>query len=315
MKKLTLILIMLISFIYARSQEIFKVYFIKGKTEWSTAVNKSEWKQLTVVGTKIYKGDKIKLDQDAVVILFNTIGVSLTLNKPGIYSADDLTVQTANKKSNGLAATYLEYLWDEFNAENLEIDAYSKAYFKDKGNMLTSCPAHIMHYPMNGTLLITKDVMFSWNNDSFFNEYILTIYADPDGKKELCRKTVNSEFFILPCDSTCIHKGQTYYYSITTKSKPECARYSFTVIESKLTNELQANLEKLRAEFTGDNAANILLMASYYEHNKLYDNADKLYQLLALTSQNDIMYQKLYAMFLVRMNNLYEARELLKAKK
>lgn len=177
-------------------QEEARIFYYKGKVE--TSMDGNIWSGKNLLGMKLEKAMRIRLEEAAEVSFLNKSGKLYKINQKGIYTAADVEKGFKSSQATFLAA-YSEYVWEQLKSHHLRLENYSKGNLKEPGYVSRGCDVMLMLSPPDNSAIIDSAIVFYWNSkkdSSYFNLTMLT------GSKKLTMESIvhgaKYEFIIPP---------------------------------------------------------------------------------------------------------------------
>lgn len=307
MKKLSLILFaLLISIGSFAAENEFVVFSIKGKAEYKAA-NSKDWLPVTAK-TALNQGDKIKLQNDAELVLLYKEYKTLKLDKKGSYKVSKLAEEAAKKKADESTA-YLKFIWKEFNKKHKSPEEYHTSYMKTKGGVdRGGCTIPLMLSPAYGEKVFSPSITLTWEKDSATNQYTVVFYQDELEDIKLLEVDITGTSLTLSAQTFWFKPGKEYYWVVYPKGTPNCARYSFSLIKEEAFNKLlvEAQTQFEQSEKTELDA---IKTGSWLEENGLLQQAGQYYYKALEMSKFSEEYKILYSGWLIRAGQLDEAKK------
>ena len=302
MKKIFSISVLLLLFLFTHAEQaVFRVYFFKGKIEILKSAN-TNWKQISQNGEELFTQDKIKLSKGSELIIFNSTGISLTLNEAKTYHVTELIAKADEINKKGLASAYLKYIWEELNSGHSSLEEYSKSHFRDKGGVSRGCTFEMYQQPYDSCLIAGQDFLFSWEKDSLAADYHFIVYQKESGDKKLFETTTSSTFLDYAQLSGHIKANTPYYWAVIPKGRSECKRNFFMVLSTDSFNRYTAGFREIFSKLPANSIYTGIMEAGYYEQKHLYMEAIKKYDELINEFSTDKTVRIFYAHFLLRIN-------------
>ncbi len=309
MKKLSLLLFTIIfSLAATAAQNQFVVFSISGKAEYKTSGSKN-WQRVKA-RTPLNKGDKLKLDNGAELILLYKEYKTLKLKKKGRYKIDKLIAQVKKTKASESTA-YLKFIWKEFNKKHKNAKDYHTDYMKTKGGVdRGGCTMPIMLSPAYGEKVFSPSITLVWDKDTAAknNEYTVVLYQDEREDTKLLELLVVGNSLTLSAQTFWINRGKKYFWAAYPKGIDNCARFSFELIKEIAFNNLLVEAQTMfkKSEQTPFDA---IKAGSWLEVNGLMQQAGKYYYKALEISKFSQEYKILYSGWLARAGKLDEAKK------
>ena len=286
-KLLSLFVGMLIG-VAAMAQGAFKVLSAKGENVMQKG---SEYVPLGP-GTQLPENSKIMLGENGVVELTNASNQTVTLNKPGIYTMNDLAGDFKADNSS-LTQRYLAYVFKEMTggeiSSNLAITGSVERSLND---------AVIRIYSPESTYIMSQNTTFMWESEKPTDTYKVVIKNLFD--EEVISITVNGNSADLDLSKIEFEEDAIYKFSVVDPSDP--ANKSGELILRIPSSEEVSTMKKALTEIEkdGDNNSAIyhMVLAKYCKVNGLYVDAVSHYEKAIELAPESEMFKKEYNGFL-----------------
>lgn len=298
MKKTSLLLALLtilsINFTYAQD-ELFKVLASSGSNKVQ-AQGTTDWKPL-FFGKKLMKGDQITVADKGYLGLVFKNGKSIEVKKAGVYKVSDLAGLVA-KQNASVNAKYTDFLAGEMGKtgnSDMARDRYK--YMSVTGSVVRGeheIPVFIDS--SKAATILGNQVLIKWEPEVNTKTYIVQL-TNLFGDVISTQETTQSEI-IVNVDSK---KEKMYIATISSKedtgTKNEI-RISYPSNDKVV--ELNKQLTELKAQMPEESAINKVILASFYEDNKLYPEAMQTYEAAIKLEPSVEDYKIAYNQFLER---------------
>ncbi|HYG15112.1 MAG TPA: hypothetical protein VEC12_05105 [Bacteroidia bacterium] len=312
MKKLLtcfIILCLAVSAIAADGDNEFVAFSLKGKVQYKDKGADKAWKDVSAK-TQFFKGNVIKLEKDAELVLVHRLHKTVKLAKAGEHKVDALSKDTEKKPADE-NATYWQYIWKEFNKQSKDAESYHRDYMQTKGGVDRGdgCVKPIMMTPVYDEKLFADSITFTWEKDaSGATVYTVVFFKDEFEDLRLLELDVTGQSLTISTKTFWFKPGANYYWVAYPKGKPNCARFPFTIVKM---DDAQAFIKKIDDEYNASkqtpadavNAARKLEEAGYMQEAGIY-----FYQAVVL-SELAVEYKLLYGAWLARAGRLEEAQK------
>lgn len=312
---IVLALASLITFQFAYSaQEIFSVISANGNLQIQR--NKTnKWDKLTF-GTKIFAGDKIKINDKAYLNLFSkNKGKNLELKKSGEFTIAQLEEMISSNKST-LSSRFVSYVAENIGEKNYILSGDNKknsmqvtgAVERGLPSPQTPCKEGKASNEIKLNLprkinFIKDDVSFSWKPKNKIQKFIFVLTDRFD--RPVLTKETNDQSFKINAAELKIQKDVYYFWHVASaadtniKSEDCC----FMILSDSQQKVLNDTLNLLKSELgSGKSAFNSIVLGNFYEQNLLMDEARKAYKEAVDIEPKADEYQKIYRLFLQRSN-------------
>lgn len=297
-------------------QPVFKVLALKGDLKYSKG-SANSWESLTNK-TKLFEKDKVKLSNDAYLGLVHSSGRTLELKKGGVYDVNALAKSVAKKEEN-ITKRLTSYVVKELTDADdlLKSSDYKKSMditgSVERGISVDSQESdHSSSYFGKGFIkiaspkksnIIESELAFFWRKADGVKSYKFTVYDRFD--REVFSKVTDDTTLKVNLYSYNLEKEVYYFWNVSSADNPkvkseDCA---FLLLADTKVANIKDQLAKITKE-TGpeESALNKIVLASFYEENNLYFDALKCYQNAVRIVPDVEEYQKLYQVFLYKMN-------------
>lgn len=272
----------------AMGQGAFKVLSAKGENVMQKG---GEYVPLGP-GTQLPANAKIMLGDDGVVELTNSKNQTVTLNKPGIYTMNDLAGDFKADNSS-LTQRYLEYVFKEMTGgdegSNLAITGSVERSLND---------AAISIYSPESTYIMSQNTTFQWEAKKPTSSYKVVIKNLFD--EEVMSVTVEGTTADLDLSTIEFEEDAIYKFSVVDPSDP--ANKSGDLILRIPSNEEITTIKKdfTEIEKDGDDSSAIyhVVLAKYCKVNGLYVDAVSHYEKAIALAPESEMFKMEYDSFL-----------------
>jgi hypothetical protein len=274
-------------------EEMFKVLASKGGNKLQTS-GSSDWNAV-FVGKKLAKGDKITIGENGYLGLAHSkTGKTIELKKAGTYEVSKLAGEVASQNAS-TTTKYANYLAGEMGksgGENMAKNKYK--YMAVTGSVERGSGISIISPKKVDAL--SNDLTIAWKAEPGAKTYVVEVtnlFGDVVSKTE----TTDSSIVIKLDDK----KDKNYVTKVSLKDNTNYAGdISIQYPSSDKAVELNKQLAELKAQLTEETALNRIILASFYEDNKLFLEAKQNYE-AAMKLQPDVDDFKLaYSQFLER---------------
>jgi hypothetical protein len=298
MKKTTLLLALLtilsMNFLYAQD-ELFKVLASSGSNKVQ-AQGASDWKPL-FFGKKLMKGDKITIADKGYLGMVFKNGKSIELKKPGTYEVSKLAGEVA-KQNASVNAKYTDFLAGEMGKTGNDDMARNRyKYMSVTGSVVRG--EHEIPVFIDSTKaanVLGNQVLIKWEPEVNTKTYVVqltNLFGDVISTQETTESSI-----VLNVDNK---KEKMYIATISSKEDAGTKndlRISYPSNDRAL--ELNKQLTELKAQMPEETALNKIILASFYEDNKLYPEAMQTYEAAVKLEPGVDDYKIAYNQFLER---------------
>jgi hypothetical protein len=257
------------------------------------------WKPI-YVGKKLLKGDKITLGENSYLGLSFKNGKTIELKKPGTYEVSKLSTEVAAQNAS-TASKYANYLAGEMGKTGGEDMAKNRyKYMSVTGSVERGSGVAIVAPKKVDAL--SNQLLVGWNPEPGDNTYVVEVtnlFGDVISKTETKETStlINLDY----------KKDKNYVTKVSLKNNPNyVGEISIQYVPSDKSMDLNKQLTELKTSLGEETALNKLILASFYEDNKLFLEAKQSYE-EAVKIQPDVDDFKLaYNQFLERAGLLKE---------
>lgn len=252
--------------------EMFKVLASKGGNKLQTA-GTADWKAV-FVGKKLAKGDKITIADNGYLGLAHKSGKTIELKKAGTYEVSKLAGEVASQNAS-TTTKYANYLAGEMSKTGGEDMAKNKYKYMAVTGSVERGTALDVYVPKTlNVSALGNQVMVKWEKQDQTKTYIVNVtnlFGD-----EILKKETSDLFIFLDLDSK---KDKNYIVKIKSKEVPDLEKdIRITYPSNDKVVELNKQLAELKTQLGEENALNKIILASFYEDNKLYLEALQSYE-------------------------------------
>lgn len=316
MKKIFLITFLLL-IVYSQGQTnnseniVFKVLASYGEVKVQSGEDR-EWKTLSI-GTMLSLNDKLKLSGTSYLGLIHNCGKTIELKKEGEYQIRSLA-KDVSTNAIGISQKFANYVLGEIARvdDPSNLSDY-KGTMSIAGSVERAALNVIFLYMPRNTNLNENTVTFTWYQIKNPDRYKFTL-VDKNAKLLFEQETQDTSVTV-DLQKLSIERGECFYWSVHKSYYPELKStedYCITLLPEQSIAAIRDTLNLIRKELGNeDMAAAKLVLASYYESNRLYMNADKAYQQAIELEPQVEAYRKAYAMFLMSQGLKEKAKSVL----
>ncbi len=292
MKNLSVTLVvLLISLVGIGQETLFKTLASKGTCMVQRGVDPDEYTGLKT-GVKLFENDKIIITGDNSYLgLVSSEGKSLELTKGGVYSVNELNQKLANSEG-GLAAKYLEYLVSDMSKTNEKANANMK--FTGSVERSIKNDGIILFLPQS-TMVANAEAMVNWYPKEKHDTYTISITNLFD--EEVFNKNTSATRETIDFASLGLSSEEVYKIQIKSGDDASSVVTLKVPAETKL-QRYSKEIEEIMAQTPANSAIQNMVLAKYYDSNKLYLNAIPFY-IAALEMEPEVReYRDAYNSFL-----------------
>jgi len=285
-------------------ENVFTVIALKGKVSVKSG-NSGDWKTLNV-GDKLNSGDKIKLATKEYLGIAHTKGKTMELKTEGTYDVNELSAKI-KKESGTLTKNFTKYLVSE-----MVVSGNKSKNMTMLGAVVRSLANNIkLTVPLKNNLL-NPVLNASWTSLGEGKKYVFRL-MNPSGKT-VFMEILNDTSFTLDMNSFNIQKDMPYKWFVLGADNTTIVSdtASFNYLSELKYKPIADSLNQLKADFEDEEALlNQLIIASFYEQNKLYDEAIKVYEKIIQQAPDIDMFRQRYIDFLINCGMTAKAKQLL----
>jgi hypothetical protein len=212
------------------------------------------------------------VNENSSAILFReSDGVPVNVKHAGTYSFTKL-MELADASKPNVTSYFLDFCKTEI------IKSHDKEINKGTGVVSRGRGDYPMLLPPDSCLVMDLIISFSWQPYKVSKQTYFII-TDNANNQILKIATTDTTITIFPY-SCGMDEDKTYFWIVSNKLNPtdDERRYSFKLSSSKNTETIVNNLSNYKRSLFFEDEVNILLLARFYEDNKLFQEAFNTYQ-------------------------------------
>jgi hypothetical protein len=253
--------------VFAQNQSFFTFDF-KGKVY---VKEKGVEKQIERKTSFSQKSILIVKENSSAILFRESDGVPVNVKHAGNYSFAKL-MELADASKPNVTSYFLDFCKTEI------IKSHDKEINKGTGVVSRGGGDYPMLLPPDSSLVMDLLVSFSWQPYKASKQTYFII-TDSTNNKILKLSTTDTTITIFPY-SCGLEEGKTYFWIVSDKQNPndDDRRYSFELSSSKNNENILKNMSSYKRSLFFEDEENILLLAKFYENNKLYQEAFSTYQ-------------------------------------
>ena len=299
MKKVVLILIACFLVQTANSQSYtFKVLANQGQNKVKSS--DSKWEYLKT-GTRLNKGDKLKITSNGYLGLVHSSGKTLELTESGSFDVGTLSDKIVSN-STSIVSKYADYVISKMAPEKIEQNRRKYASVTGSVERGEDDSDILLFVPKNGKLLNSKASLI-WEYGGDDSEYVVSIkniFGD-----QILTTEVSMPFYSVDFKNDKIAEGSIMNFIIVkVELKNDSSVASQEVAISLLDGEEELEAKKILSELVsslGKNSSlNNLILAEFYEEQGLILDAITSYENALILSPDVDYFQEVYDEFLIR---------------
>lgn len=283
MRKVLFILLSTIALHTYGQDYVFKVMANKGSNMVRTS-DKAPWTQINN-GDALHQGYWVKVSEKAYLGLVHNSGKTAALEEPGEFEISSIESSIKNKKK-GLAAKYTDFVFDNASKQSLIEGEIATRGATDQLSLDLPPDAEVVH----------SIVHLRWRSKEQYETFIITLKGIFDDV--LTQIDVRDNYYLLDLNIDALAKQQTFIISISVKENGKIV--SDDHIINRLDDEELRQMIPQPDESGSHNSMDFVLLASYYEENKLLIDASNFYQEAIINSPDVEDFKIFYQNFLKR---------------
>lgn len=268
----------------------FKVLAFKGANEYRAG---DEWKPVKT-GTILKKDDEIKLADGAYVGLMHHTGKPYEIKQPGNFLVSKLEENI--KPGDGVMTKYADFILSSNSAEAKKNRlSATGAVSRDITESLT------LNLPENqNSAIFNSTAIISWEGSKVDGPYVLTVRNMFDDVLERF-ETPEKKFVV---DFSRFPKQNALIVQVHSKSSAKEASKDHLIKRLAPAEEenIRKTLEIISPELSEPTALNKLILAGFFEENRLLIDAITAYEEAIALAPDVSSYQEAYDDFLLRNN-------------
>lgn len=271
----------------------FKVLANKGSNEYKTG---DVWQPIKT-GAVLRENDEVKLAENSYLGLVSSSGKALELKVAGIH-----TVKKLNESISGGGSTVMQKYTDfilSSNSPEAKKNRLSATGAVHRGEVK---PIHLLLPENQHSALFNTTAIISWENTKIAGPYVLTVMNMFD---DVLDKIETPETNFIVNFAHPKFAGQSALI-IQVNSKTDAREVSKQHLIKRLSPSEQENirksLEAISSEVSEPTALNKLILAGFYEENRLLIDAITCYEEAIKLAPDVPSYQEAFDEFLLRNN-------------
>jgi len=284
--------------------EMFKVLASKGTNKIASGTS-TEWRAIKI-GEKVNQADKITIAEGGYLGLAHKSGKTIEIKKAGTYTAEKLSSEVSAQNA-GMGKKYVDFMVGEMTAKNEDMTRNRHKYMDVTGSVERGDNAIHAFVPKEAFFVESKNLV-KWQPVKGVKTYVVKVtnmFDEPIFKTE----TTESSAVIDLSKVDMKDDKQVYILSISSKENPNMKsdEYALKHLSKDKSTIVSQQTTELNKEFSEESALNKVIMASFYEENKLILNAVENYETAIKLEPTVEDYKVAYGRFLQR-NNLAEIK-------
>lgn len=291
MKTLTLSIVLLatlhFTLTFAQADYAFKVMVNKGQNEVKAG---DAWQPIKT-GASLKSSDELKLGDNAYLGLIHVNGKPLELRKAGKYNVAELSAKMGGSKS--VVNKYTDFILSSNVEKKNRLTATGAVH---RGGVTTK-----VYLPVSEHAIVFGDkVILDWERDSTITTYVVSLKSI-FGDDLMTTETTSN--LVIDLNDPKFAEEDNIMVEVYPKGQPEKTPDPAFVIK-KLS---KADKERIKTQLSGiseisadESALSKLIMAGFYEENKLLIDAATAYQEAIALAPEVEQYKEDYNNFLLR---------------
>jgi len=296
-------LVYLLSHVSFAQTEMFKVLASKGTNKATS--NNTDWKPIKV-GDKLLQQEKITLDENSYLALAYSNGKTIELKQKGTYEvaklADELKAQNSS-----VSKKYVDFVVGEMTNQNEDIAKNRHKYMAVTGSVERGGYAITLKSPTE-SFVLSAPIRVQWKESKGVKTYVVVVCNLFE--EVLLQQETSDSSAVLDLSKIKPSEQKNLLWWVYAKGNTNVTSNKITLKfypESK-SAELNKEVAELKKDLTQQSALNKIVLASFYEQNKLTLNAMENYQEAIVMEPEVEDYKALYGKFL-QANNIAVAKQ------
>jgi hypothetical protein len=280
------LLVFLSACMFAQAQDYtFKVLVNKGKNEVKSG---NSWSAIKT-GASLKKEDEIKVDNNGYLGLMHVSGKPLELKQPGSHKVANLAAGMAGNTS--VLNKYADFVLSSNTEKKNRLSATGAVHRGIENNIYLPKP--------ESSIVYNDKVTFAWKKEK--GPYVVllkSMFGDDLAKEE----TNDTTYTIDLADVKFANEDNIMVdvYSKDTGRKQEVPQFVLKKLSKADKDRIKSSLKDLGGLESEQSALNKLIMAGFYEQNKLIIDAGSAYLEAIKLAPDVTQYQEDYKTFLIR---------------
>ncbi|MGE5680800.1 MAG: hypothetical protein ACM34K_07960, partial [Bacillota bacterium] len=245
-------------------------------------------------GSKLFSGDKVKLEDNSYLGLCYVKGRTLEVTTPGEFNVDDLA-KNLTAENSSVTKRMTSYIINEMIIKNKTKE------MKNMAGVVRQNLAYIDKDFPNSTIVIDTLVTFRWFPAKEAKSYAFEI-RNPSSKAVFLKETEDTSVTVNVLDLE-LEPGKCYYWFVYDPENQSVASDSncIMVMNKAAYQSITDSVRQLRSDLSDPRSPlNQIIIASFYENNNMYLNALSYYQNAMKYLGTVEEFQKKYILFLMK---------------
>ncbi len=265
-------------------------FIVCGTRGVNSVKTNGEWKVLKPRETLDHFEEIKTSGEDCYLGLLHSSGKSIVIRTPGTYNAEDL-LKKVNTGNTAIASKYADFVFTKLTTVAAN-PSTSKTRSVDERKIK-------MYLPTSGQVFGNEQII-RWTSPAGNHSYKIKIKNLFDDA--LAEYTSDQPWMKLNLDDPALKNQNSIFLMVELQSDStiQSSVYAITRLSDDKRKEIESTLEKLKSELTVDSPINNLIIASFFEDNKLYIDAGTYLENFIQASPDTTESDKMYHEFLTR---------------
>lgn len=288
---LSLLFVLLIGSAASAQNFVFKVLANKGSNELKTT--QAAWTPLKT-GAMLQSGDELKVSENAYLGLMHSSGRTLEITNAGVMNVDELA-KTINANSTSVTSKYADFVLNKLSAdeEGSEMEA-TGAVKRDVqiGDFRVYMPSSVE--------LFNGQANISWTELEMEGEPVYLVSVKNMFDEVIFNAETTSNNIDIDFDQAKFKGQRLVILNVTVQGMEDEVKsgdYGISRVNPDKADILNSELSEIKGE---ESSMNYVMLASFYEKNKLIVDALNAYRKAAELSPEVEDFKTLLADFMAR---------------
>lgn len=301
MKKLNLLVLSIMLFAFANSSFSqafeFRVLASKGNNQMKAS---GDWKSLRV-GSTLFTSNEVKVEEGGYLGLMHKSGKTLELKKPGVHKITALSSQLSSASAS-VASQYGAFLLSKMQGgEDGDVSASKLNNLNVTGAVSRASEGEDtpIFLPKSSNAIGLDDVIVKWKeveDESKYGFYIDNLYGET-----IWADHVEGSYIDLGDLGMDLESEGGIFLRVAPGDAQTAGSYGINFLSGQKRKEILDKLNKLKLDLTNDDASlNKLILAMFYEEQKLYIHAFSCYHEVLREYPDVDFYKSAYLSFVER---------------
>jgi hypothetical protein len=280
------LVLLVLAYVVNAQDYTFRVLVNKGQNEMKTG---ESWTPLKV-GSNLKSLDEVKVGENAYLGLVHVTGKPLEVKQSGKYKVVDLAAKVGGGTS--VLNKYTDFILSARENKSNNLTA-TGAVHRGTTKIKVYLPAS------EQAIIYNDNITIQWMKDDAAGPYVVTfnsMYGDELFKTETADNSVS-----INLNTSKFKNEDNIIVQVASKSgKGESDEYQLRRLSKADKERVRGSLNEVMPEVQEPTALNKLLLASFYEQNKLLIDAATAYQDAIKLEPNVDLFKEDYDAFLIR---------------